>query len=125
MIVIVFGGRDFEDCQRAYSALDMLHRVNRFEIVVHGDARGADRLGRDWALQNGVVQQPFPANWDTHRRSAGPIRNGVMRDWLVAARTGYKAPDICGVLGVMFPGGTGTAHMASLLKVVNIPVVPC
>lgn len=46
--------------------------------LVHGDARGADRIaadiGRTWRLQ----LEPHPADWDRYGRAAGHRRNAEM-----------------------------------------------
>lgn len=48
--------------------------------VIHGDAPGADRLagrlGKQWGAK--IVKEP--ADWDTHGKAAGPIRNQKMLD---------------------------------------------
>jgi len=46
--------------------------------VVSGGARGADMLGEQWAKANGIPVKVFPADWNTHGKSAGAIRNGQM-----------------------------------------------
>lgn len=76
--VLVTGSRDFSDVM----ALDRaLLRLPVLEIV-HGDARGADTLARDWALHNRIDEFPFQARWDLHGRRAGPIRNRRMLEWV-------------------------------------------
>lgn len=46
--------------------------------VISGGARGADRLGETWAKANGVLLKVYPADWDTHGKSAGYLRNALM-----------------------------------------------
>ena len=46
--------------------------------IVSGCAKGVDRAGEEWAKRNGVPIKPFPANWETYGRAAGPIRNQQM-----------------------------------------------
>jgi UDP-N-acetylmuramoylalanine-D-glutamate ligase len=52
----------------------------------------------------------YPAKWDLHGKSAGPIRNQQMLD------TGVD-------LVIAFPGGKGTAHMVSIAKKAGVKVV--
>ena len=49
--------------------------------VVHGTARGADTLGCQWASTWGLSIMPFPADWHTHGKAAGHIRNAEMADY--------------------------------------------
>jgi hypothetical protein len=49
-------------------------------IVVHGDARGIDRAAGDIAAGTWPVRK-FPAAWDLHGKSAGPIRNREMANY--------------------------------------------
>jgi hypothetical protein len=46
--------------------------------VVSGCAPGIDRLGGAWAKRRGIPVKPFPADWDKHKKAAGPIRNREM-----------------------------------------------
>jgi hypothetical protein len=52
--------------------------------VVSGTARGVDRLGEKWADENGLSVTRFPANWDTHGRRAGYLRNEQMANYAEA-----------------------------------------
>jgi len=44
-------------------------------VVIHGDARGADRIAGQIASGMGFKVEKFPAEWDKYGRAAGPIRN--------------------------------------------------
>lgn len=46
--------------------------------IVSGTATGIDRLGEEWATNNGKIITRFPANWTKYGKSAGPIRNAEM-----------------------------------------------
>lgn len=48
------------------------------EVVIEGEAPGADSLGREWAESHGIEVLKFPADWTRHGRAAGPIRNRQM-----------------------------------------------
>lgn len=48
--------------------------------IIHGAAPGADRLAGKLASQWGASVIEEPADWDTHGRAAGPIRNKKMLD---------------------------------------------
>lgn len=69
-----WGGRDNEALLR--ERLEAL----RPEVVIHGCARGADRMAGRLAGELGCVVVEFPAQWDKFGRAAGPIRNQQMLD---------------------------------------------
>ena len=48
--------------------------------VISGGARGADRLGEQWARSHGIPFQVFPADWDKWGKSAGYVRNKQMAE---------------------------------------------
>lgn len=113
MKVLVCGGRDYRDSQRAFAVLDELHRQgegNRITQLIEGGANGADRLGREWAEARKVPFQTVHADWAAHGRAAGPIRNAAM----LALR-----PDLV----VAFPGGRGTADMVRRSKAAGVRVL--
>lgn len=101
MKVLVCGGRDYSDRTVVAKALDALHAKHGVDLVIHGDATGADRLARDWAIERGIIQCAVPAPWKFHGNPAGPMRNKAMLT---------LSPDCC----VAFPGGRGTAGMCEL-----------
>ncbi len=53
--------------------------------VVSGAARGADESGERWASHSNVPVKHFPANWNTHGKAAGKLRNRQMADYADAA----------------------------------------
>jgi len=95
---IVCGGRDFSDWQFMDKSLMVILKTEWNFVIVHGDARGADRMAEGWAKHCFVCYEAHPANWDLYGKKAGGIRNQEMLD--------------TGVDGVIaFPGGYGTADM--------------
>jgi predicted Rossmann-fold nucleotide-binding protein len=114
MILIVCGGRDYNNLAAVEHALYVVHAKKGITLLVEGGARGADQLARAWAIKNGVPHKTEEADWRTHGRAAGPIRNGLML-------AKYK-PD--GV--VAFPGGSGTADMMAQARAAGVKVwEPC
>lgn len=79
--ILVTGSRRFTDVQALEAALlDVWHDVTQFGgrmLVVHGHARGADRLADAWARCNGIPVERHPADWSIGR-AAGPLRNQHM-----------------------------------------------
>lgn len=122
MKILVCGGRDFSDYEAVERHLDAARRQYKIEPpdplsdkyisainraagithVIHGDARGADRLAGLWAKKRGIQEVKCPANWDAYVPSyiAGPIRNRKMLALLTQ-------PDYI----IAFPGGSGTDDM--------------
>jgi hypothetical protein len=96
--ILVCGGRDYSDRQRIRSVLSEYLPAPGIDepTVVHGAARGADRLAKEEAQDLGFWVEDFEANWGKHGKAAGPIRNRAMLD---------TKPDLV----IAFPGGKGTA----------------
>lgn len=107
MKVLVCGGRDYFDYGRIQAALES--RTSPIDMVIHGDASGADQLAGRWARLNGILEVRVPANWEHYGRRAGAIRNiGMLK----------LEPDLV----IAFPGGRGTAHMINVARRAGIPV---
>jgi len=79
--VIIAGGRDFEDysllkqvCDKALRKFKKTHTIE----IVSGTARGADKLGEQYAKEKDYKLTQFPADWNTFPKAGGIIRNGEM-----------------------------------------------
>ena len=48
------------------------------EVVIEGEAKGADTLARIHAEMLNIPVLKFPADWEKYGRAAGPIRNSQM-----------------------------------------------
>jgi len=75
MRVLVCGGRDFDDVGLMNSVLDRLHTEKFFTVLIHGNARGADRMADAWASCRGVPREPYgvpQGEWDEVGKRAGP-----------------------------------------------------
>ena len=106
MKVLVCGGRDYQDFDKMSEVLRNLDP----DVVVCGAARGADRLAKLWAEFDGTECREYPAEWKTHGRVAGVIRNQQMLD--------NEKIDLV----VAFPGGRGTADMVRRAEAAGVPV---
>jgi hypothetical protein len=102
--VLVTGGRDYENREAVFKALQAIHEKVRIDTIIHGKARGADALADEWASSAGVTVEAYPAEWNKYGKAAGPIRN---REMLLES-----TPDLV----VAFPGGKGTKNMVDLCK---------
>lgn len=112
---IICGGRNYNDEEYLFSRMDELNRLCPIRRVVTGEARGADKLGKKWALAHYkeykgysvdiLIDGPWPA--------AGPRRN--MR--MLANEIQMESYPLC-VVG--FPGERGTAHMMKISKAMQL-----
>ena len=109
MILLVTGGRDYNDRAAIYSALTLLHATYPVSTLIHGCARGVDTICGQWATDNHIPVVRCPADWETHGKAAGAIRNAEMLQhnptYLVA-----------------FPGGRGTADMVRKARAAGLTV---
>ncbi len=115
--VLVCGGRQYTDWMKEYHVLDELYNRTSFGTLIHGGASGADAIAVEWAVSSmvrrdrfNVLVRPFPADWKTHGKAAGPKRNQRMLD--------EGKPDLV----IAFPGGRGTADMVRRARKAGIPV---
>jgi len=75
--VLCCGDRNWTDKAKIRLALEQLPPGT---VIIHGDARGADRLSGEVAEELGFEVVKFPAQWARYGRGAGPIRNQQMLD---------------------------------------------
>ena len=78
MKTIIAGSRDIDDMKLLESAI--AESKMDITIVVCGEARGVDWLGKEWAISHNIPVHSFPANWSLHGKSAGFIRNTEMAE---------------------------------------------
>lgn len=111
--VIIAGGRDFNDPEllsRVMFAMAETEFADLNVSLVSGGAKGADKLGYEFAKQYNIHCDVFHADWNAHGKRAGFIRNEVMgrfADRLIAFHDG-RSP--------------GTAHMIAFMKRMGKPV---
>lgn len=108
--VIIAGGRDFQDYDTLCRICDfMLQNKSEVEVVC-GMARGADLLGKKYALERGLKVAEFPADWESHGKKAGPIRNKQMAEYANALIAFWDGKS------------SGTANMISLARKMELPL---
>jgi hypothetical protein len=73
MKIAIIGSRDFTDRKLLNEVLESYK--SKITLVVSGAARGADKLGEQWAIDNNIKTLIFPADWDKYGKRAGFIRN--------------------------------------------------
>lgn len=78
MVILVCGDRDWNSWD---VIRETLRGLGPNTIIVHGDARGADKMA-GWMAKNefGYMVRPYPANWAHLGKTAGPVRNREMFD---------------------------------------------
>jgi len=118
--IIVTGSRKWKDFRTIYDALDLEYaawlptrRPGEMFIVVHGKAKGADTIAKEWAQTKGgyADEEGHEAHWDLLGLFAGEERNGRM----VA-----KGANKC--LGFPIGIARGTRNCMRLAREAGIPV---
>lgn len=76
--VLVTGDREWKSYKTVLWMLWVVRETEGIEVLIEGEARGADKMSRQAALELGVPEEnilKFPADWNKYGRAAGPIRN--------------------------------------------------
>lgn len=123
MRILVCGGRTFNNnlllCNTLAKIISDAGNCSYFHddstdvkntFIISGKAKGADTLAIDFAKFYHIPYKEYPADWDTHGKKAGFIRNQQMLD--------EGKPDLV----VAFPGGNGTADMVRRARKAGIEV---
>jgi hypothetical protein len=112
--VLICGDRNWDDYQTVLDALSEVHQQKGVEVVIEGEAPGADLMGRKAAVQLGIPYLPFPADWRKHGKSAGPIRN----------RQQHKEgkPTMGLAFHNFIENSKGTKDMVNVLRGAGVPV---
>ncbi len=69
----IIGSRNFNDSELLKDVL--FEFIFDTTLVVSGGARGADKLGENWAKAHGIDTLIFLPEWDKYGKRAGFIRN--------------------------------------------------
>lgn len=80
MRILITGSRDWEDVETIDTAIqNAIGNQWGPHVVVHGDCpRGADKMADDMARWRGIPVERHPADWDSHGKRAGFVRNSDM-----------------------------------------------
>lgn len=81
MIVLITGDRNWTNKAAIRKFIEYFYGLvgEKLEIV-QGGARGADTLAREVCEELGITCHTVPADWETHKKAAGPIRNRLMME---------------------------------------------
>lgn len=85
MKLIIAGSRDINlggigELYEIIRGMD-LRGVRTPTEVVSGHSGNVDMLGEAWAKNQGTPVKLFPADWNKHGKSAGPLRNRQMAEY--------------------------------------------
>jgi hypothetical protein len=105
--VLVTGSRTWTNHSVIWAELSAYRMVR--PTLVHGDARGVDRIAAGIWHSWGVPVEAHPADWDSHGRGAGMIRNRHMVT---------LGADVC--LAFIHNQSRGATHCANLAEQAGI-----
>lgn len=83
MRTIIAGSRSIKDF--AYLIALIQRAKIKPSVVLSGCASGVDLLGEQYAKQNNILLEYYPANWHQFGRRAGYLRNEIMASRAQAA----------------------------------------
>ncbi|MEW2415330.1 SLOG family protein [Streptomyces sp. NPDC046866] len=114
--ILVTGSRTWDDTDTICDALDTAvsevpPHTRDLWLVVGDCPTGADRIAYQWATTAMVPIDAHIADWTTHGKAAGPIRNAAM------VRSGADV-----VLAFIKDGSRGASHTVALARRAGIPV---
>lgn len=117
--VIIAGGRDFNDYDLLVEKVDYYLSTAISQgykiIVVSGTAKGADKLGEQYAKEKGYEIAYFAADWASYGKRAGYLRNQEMAKY--AKKQGH------GALICFWDGKSkGSKHMIDIAKKDNLHI---
>ena len=115
MRVLICGSRDWTNEQAIHTELDRLYaRYGNDLVIIQGNAPGADTIAARYAaLELGIKQEAYRADWHKHGKAAGPIRNQQMLD--------EGKPQ--GVVAFQLHNSRGTEDMIRRAKAIGLPVI--
>jgi hypothetical protein len=115
--ILVTGSRDWSDIT---SIIETLKNYDKGTILIHGNCRGADIICATVGETLGFEIRSYPADWDTHGKSAGIIRNQLMID----NENKIDEPiDLCIAFHNEIENSKGTKDCVSRVLKANIAVI--
>lgn len=108
--VLITGSRDWD--RPDIIAFQLGYTVGKIGpfILVHGNARGADKMAAELHEQYGFTSEPHPANWESLGKRAGFVRNSEMVE---------AGADLC--LAFIKDESKGATMCADLAEAAGIP----
>ncbi len=108
--ILITGSRDWPDQDLLERAIKRAATISEPDaVLVHGDCRGVDHdAARVWKSLGKRVEA-HPADWHTHGKAAGPIRNKQMVE---------LGADMC--IALIHNESRGASHCAGLAEQAGI-----
>lgn len=98
-----------------------LSKLPKKTTIIHGGCRGADAIAGEVAAELGFSVAVFPADWKTHGKAAGPIRNEQM---IVEACPQRVIAFTEALIRDQRPTGTSDCVMRALSHGIPVTIVP-
>jgi hypothetical protein len=112
--VLICGDRNWDNFELILKELSKVQQERGVGVVIEGEAKGADTLGRIAAMRLGIPVMECPANWRKHGLAAGPIRNRHML-------TEYK-PTLVLAFHNYIENSKGTKDMVNIARAAGVTV---
>jgi hypothetical protein len=114
--VLLTGSRHWVHTTSVRAVLDGLYRPDGLTLVHGAASRGADAIAAAWVRTRhadgwNVTAEAHPADWQTHRRRAGIVRNNAMVS---------LGADV--VVAFLRDGSAGTSHCIAAAKAAGLTV---
>jgi hypothetical protein len=109
--LLITGSRDWSDAQVIATELEIVqaHEGEQVVLVSGSCPTGADKIAEDIAVKFGWMIERHPADWKTHGKRAGFIRNGEMVE---------QGADYCvAFVKDSSPGASNTVVKARIAKI--------
>lgn len=111
MRLLVCGSRNWRHYEPVLAWVEHLYP----DVVIEGEAHGADTLGRRAAVALGIPVERYPAQRKIYGKRAGPIRNQQMLD--------EGKPDLVLAFSEDIEHSTGTKDMIRRSLKANLEVI--
>jgi len=111
--VLICGARDWTNRRQIRDWLEWL-QTQGYGYLIEGEAKGADTIAKEEALNLGYGVISVPAKWEIYGRAAGPIRNAEMLTY---------HPDLVLAFHLDISKSKGTANMVMQTQAARVPVI--